>query len=170
MDRHDMQRELRRNENTLVVAGLGIAAFGVWSIVKMVLMMTLQADKVLAELDVFGESVTREQAILIVSVIAVAIVLVDMLLRLYVGLSARKDGLGGKKKSTYIVVLCIMIVVTLFADWYSAANLSELSEDSALDTLASLAVELTSTVVMIELAVAAIKVRKLRKKLAEEAR
>ena len=101
-------------------------------------------------------------------IIVAAVLVIDISLRLYVGLSARAEGFGRKHGRVYLVVAALMIVcfaalIVLSITFFSLDNY-----DSVLDAVINFAVDLTSLITLIELFVAAIRVKKLTKALAKE--
>ena len=42
----DLNRELRRYQNTLVVAGTAVIAFGAWSIIKILMILGANLDRI----------------------------------------------------------------------------------------------------------------------------
>lgn len=169
MDANAMRRELRRNENTMTVAGLGAIAFSVWTVVKAILGLTLHTREMEDLLSKIEITESTEALDLMAAYIAIGIILAfDLALRLYVGLSARKDGFGGRKSIAYIVVVCIMITVNVVTD-IAYIDSFKINPDEIIEGVVNALVELTSTLTLIELAYSSIKARVLRKKLAEEA-
>lgn len=184
MDREQIQKELRRNRSTLSVVGLGVIAFGAWSVVKTILIFVLRVGDPLANA-ILADSLPPQVFRTIFYAVIVLMLASDLLLRLYVGLSARKVGFGGKKGSAYIVLACLLAVMSIYGSVYTALHIGgteaaetpasskeyqiDLSEAEAADnTVVSVIVEVTASVTLIELIVAAVRVRQLEQKAAEQ--
>ena len=90
--------KMRRYQNLLTVSGLGVIMFGVWSVLRTILLLFFQQNAVSQAFN--DESVTVR--ILSYTILAVML-LADSLSRLFVGLSARAEGFGKKKGYAYIV-------------------------------------------------------------------
>ena len=149
--RKEIEKELRRNQNNLVVIGYGVIAFGIWSAIKVVLYTAYNTE---------SYAVTRENGIayLVVFCIVMFITLsFTLCIRLYVGLSAVNEGQGRKKRIGYIVLALIMATsnFTLLV----ANTLHFGSSESIENTIVTIIVELSSCVVLTEMAVFAIKVK-----------
>ena len=93
------QATIRRTQDTLIIAGDGVIAFGAWSWVKVALiLMFVDADKAMLLFNADG-------APLPVLYFAMgAGLLIDFGARAYVGQSARQEGRGKKKGPFYLFV------------------------------------------------------------------
>ena len=168
MDREKIEKELRRNRSTLVVVGMGVIAFGAWSVVKTVLMLTLRPGLSPAAFDTdypYSDE-TLMYHIFYYGFIALFL-LFDLLLRLFVGLNARREGLGGKKGVAYIVLACLLAAVSLVGNTAGLITIKDGVNASVNggygDLVMSLLVEITATVTLIELIVAAVRVKRLER-------
>ena len=99
--------KLRRFGNLLTVSGLGVIAFGVWNVLKMILVFVMQRDMIEA---IFAEISANALIKYITIAIIAAIMLLDFLIRLFVGLSARAEGFGKKKGVAYIVFAVLLVL------------------------------------------------------------
>ena len=105
-----METELRRRRSELLTLGFGIIAFGVWSVLKTYLYTWV--DPLIENVDV--EEQYKTAATILGYVMITIVLAMDLGLRLYVGMSARAEGLGKKKGRAYIVVAALMLLVTIF--------------------------------------------------------
>lgn len=154
---------LRRCRNRLVISGAGVIAFGVWSVVKTVLAVTLRYDEVQVLLDLDGVPFPGLIRIFVFALVAI-ILSADLALRLFVGLSARSEGFGRKKHYVYIGLAVLMIVFSL---WTIVFGFNVDDYDSIPDMAISLIVELTSDLALLEIVISAIIVKRLSKKAQE---
>lgn len=155
----ELHIRLRKNQSTLAVIGLGVIAFGVWSVIKSVLYAALNSGDLLNSLT---ENTERVFFWLLMGIVLA----MDLSLRLHVGLSAIAEGKGRKKGRGYIV-LAFLMALTSFALFALGIVLLRGSEAPGA-ALVSLVVEATSCILLVEMAVSAIKVRRLRKALMEQ--
>ena len=149
--------KMRRYQNLLTISGLGVIVFGVWTVLKTILLLFLKEDALAGLPD---NSTVR----IIFFAILTAVMLIDFLIRLFVGLSARAEGFGKKKGYAYIffaILLALMSLISLVLVFFDAG------EQSILELAISVIVETTSMIVSIELLVAAFTVKKLKKDLGE---
>ncbi len=154
---YQLQLRLRKTQSDLAVMGIGVIAFGVWSVIKSVLYVALNTESALASLE------GNKYLILAFWLILGAALAIDLAFRLYVGRSAIAEGKGRKKKNGYILLALLMSVLSFAA---LAAGL--LSQGSSTDTDsvgATLLVELTSDVLLLGVVVSAIRVKRLSRKL-----
>ena len=156
----NLQIQLRKNQNTLIVVGLGVIAFGVWSVIKSVLLTTLTGDT-LANITEQGTAVTVAFWIMLGIVLAI-----DLRLRLYVGLAAINEGRGRKKRKAYIVWAFLMAFMGALAVVIGLATIG--SSEAIGTTVVTVIVETTSCVLLVEMALAALKVKKLCRQLEEQ--
>jgi len=157
-----METELRRRRSELLTLGYGIIAFGLWSVLKTYLYTWV--DPIIKEID------TEEQykmAATILAYVMISIILAaDFGLRLYVGMSARAEGMGKKKGRAYIVVAALMLFVSVML-WLASLGFvqSRAEKEALMDYIVSMVVDLTSIAILARLVYNAVKVRQLRRQL-----
>lgn len=151
------ERKTRRYQNLLTVSGLGVIIFGLWSVLKSILLLFMK-EGILSEIP--DDTFVRVMFFLILG----GILLIDVLIRLYVGLSARAEGFGKKKGYGYVVIAILMALASLTS---LVLIFFDSNEQSLWELIVSVIVEATSLVVTIELLVAAFTVKKLKKELGE---
>ena len=151
------ERKMRRYQNLLTVSGLGVIIFGLWSVLKTILLLFMK-EGILSEIP--DDTFVRVMFFLILG----GILLIDVLIRLYVGLSARAEGFGKKKGYGYVVIAILMALASLTS---LVLIFFDTNEQSIWELIVSVIVEATSLVVTIELLVAAFTVKKLKKELGE---
>ena len=151
------ERKMRRYQNLLTVSGLGVIICGLWSCLKTILLLFLQ-DGLLKDLP--EETLYR----VIFFAILGGLLLIDVLLRLYVGLSARAEGFGKKKGYAYIVLAILLAIFSLIS---VVMLFMDMKETSISELVVSVIFEATSLIATIELLVAAFTVKKLKKELGE---
>ena len=151
----DLRR--RKDENTLVVIGGGVICFGVWSIIKTILHMIYNRA------EFFGGWNDLERAERIFSIVfTILVLLMDLLIRVYVGRSAQAEGRGQKKGSLYLVLAALLSLISV-ASLAFLIGYSDLADVSLPDSIISVVVELTAVITQVEMIVAAICVRRERK-------
>lgn len=157
-----METELRRRRSELLTLGFGIISFGVWSVLKTYLYTWV--DPIFTEIDVAEEYKTA--AAILAYVMITVILAMDLGLRLYVGMSARAEGLGKKKGRAYIVVASVMLVISIVL-WLASLGYvqSKAENDTLMDYIVSMVVDLTSIAILARLVYNAVKVRQLRRQL-----
>ena len=158
-----MERELRRQQSKLAASGLAVIAFGIWSVVKGIILMLLGEAPV--DIRVLMREVDAPVWAFVLVVVLFLIVLnVDLYLRIYVGLSARSEAAGKKKGAAYLVVACIVLtlsilsIIALFRSAYT---------DTSGDKVVTFVIEVTSLIALLNMIVASVRVKKIRKALGE---
>lgn len=158
-----MEVQLRRNQNTLVIVGKGVIAFGVWSVVKAVLHTLLNSSTYL-DFQKYPE-VSRWAMLIIFTTILLLLLSLTLLLRFRIGRSAIAEG-QGKKVKPYLGLAGFLTAVNMISFGMQVWSLFH-SPASASTTLAAMLVDLTSVVTLVELLAAAVQVRKIKQQLAE---
>ena len=167
-----MQIALRKYQHTLAVVGMGAIGFGIWSVVKAALYLTIinpLKDVVLTDY----ESMTDFEyepliALGITFGITALIVLIDLLFRWRVGKLAMDIATGNKLptarffiRTGFVILVDALELVTGFLGIIGVIS----SDESILDTVSTLLVDLTSVVTLIEMVVAAVMIRKITEQL-----
>lgn len=155
-----MEKELRRLRISLMTLGSGVFAFGVWSILKSYLYLWVNPV-------VFDDVEAQYQsAVMIVFyVMYTFFMLIDLLLRAYVGKGARAMGMGKRKGLTYMIVLSLMLTVSVLSCLFMVLRHGDtrMQNQSELDFFVSAFVEFCSMGVLAELLYTVIRVKKLEK-------
>ena len=160
-----LQIQLRKNQDTLKIVGLGVMAFGAWSIVKSILYTTAQWSSIKEEIVVPEANETIAKMVYIF-MIAVTMV-VEIVVRLYIGRSAIAEGKGERRRPGYVVVAFLITAIGLTLT-VTAFVVPGIRMELNLEALVSLFVEITSAVITLEMCWSAVRVRKLRRQLAEQ--
>ena len=155
------ERQLRKYQSMLAISGMGVVLFGAWSIAKTILMMVYAPDRLVDAQVVDQAGFSR----LVFNALMIAFLLPDLILRMYVGLSARAEAMGVRRGSGYIVIAWLMALFLIFTVVSSVALFilyGDFGFSSLFDEVAIDAVNATSASALIEVAVSARRVKKLR--------
>ena len=151
------QARIRRLQDTLIIAGDGVIAFSAWSLLKAAIFLILTGRETIDEL--FGSA--NETITIIVIIVVGAMVCIDLALRLFIGLSARSEGRGKKKRPFYLVVASLAALVNAFSAITTAFGTAYTL--SPFDTLVTIAVETTSFVALAAVVYCSVRLRSLNK-------
>ena len=159
---------LRRDENTLMVVGSGVILFGIWSVVKALLQGNASFSNMLAEArleDAGLEELGFGDLSWLVAALAAAFVLIALLLdlsiRIFVGMSARAEGRGKKQGPVYLVLSVLLLALSgVFICSYLIMLFH--GSDQVMDADAAILVELTSFVTLLQMILSAVRVRRAR--------
>lgn len=157
-----METALRRNQNTLVVIGQGVIAFGAYTVVRAILQLLLDPAWFIG--DVAEENLRAEYTML--ALFLTVVLGGDLLLRVYIGRRAIRDGKGRQVGTRYIVfavLLALADVAVVITDLTSKDPYTS----GLLELAVTLIADITMAVTTVELVLAALRVRKLRRQLAE---
>jgi hypothetical protein len=172
--------KLRKYEHTLAISGAAVVAFGIWSVVKAVVyFIVIPLAKVGADLRETGgvdfESIQSfgitDRGLGYITAISIVLVLmIDLLMRFYVGRAAILEGRGNKKGSFYLIIsavvvalLCMSIVRRAIV-WFipdETGIMKDLMDAAGVSQI----LDLTSLFALIQVIVSAIMVRRLREQL-----
>ena len=161
-----VEAKLRKQQSILICSGLGVILFGVWSIIRIVLMRFMDPQHFL-EVFTTAELVDEVLYERVVMAVVLVIYMLDLILRSYIGLSAIQEGNGKyKKRGTYICIATLVSVLVIITDIVDISAF--FTGDTGLESFLSSVVEMTIHIATIEIVVAAIKVRILRQQIADK--
>ena len=105
-----MERVLRKKRGELILSGIGAILLGIWAFVKVILNILFAADYVhrIFDFDSFDPELKTVTLFLWV-LMGVA----GMLLYLYVGIRAVREGRTGKRQRSYLVLAAMLLVVNV---------------------------------------------------------
>lgn len=164
---------------TLVIVGTGIIMFGAWAALKMYSLILLRTDKSVEEyreMLFYGrDDVSNKEVLIWLIVITTVYVLVELGIRVYVGMHAIAEGRGYGSGRLYLVFTMMLILagsLAVLLDTYivlvnlvgGGVNEGELTRR---DAGTSLVIDLTSLVMTIEMMAAAFRVKKHNKMVRE---
>lgn len=155
----------RRNLNTLVVLGTGVMMFAVWGIIKLIAEILLGFQFIEPE-DL--EDLGTEGIVFVTAFVAI-VLSIDVILRLYVGIRARREGHGKKVGVGHLIVSVLLIIESVFTTAFVIWTIVTQTEGME-DPFVALLMELSSLVITLEVFMASISVRRYRRRLAKEAK
>ena len=167
---------IRKSQNTLIVVGMGTILFSVWTAVKMLGTLFLLKDETVAAVrriaDENSLAVSDKLIFQIVLVFAVLFMLVSVGIRTHIGLAAISEGRGRRGRKGYLILAAIIIIVNVLAA-ITNKILSNPQESfgalSADTSMSSFVIELTSMVMLTEMIVSAIRLRRARLRVSHSA-
>lgn len=155
----NMEAQLRRHQNTLRIMGPGVIIIELWVILKAIAIMIMVPDSGTAMINTTAED---DSFYIIFSIILFLYLAIDIGLRLFIGLSARAEGMGKKKSVAYVVFAILLALVMAVAMVFELIHLTWVT-DSVITFFVSAILNLTSIWFLIQVVVASIRVRKLKK-------
>ena len=168
------QIKYRKYAYNMIIGGIAVIAFSVWSVIKAAFYLAFQGVDLSAFLDEDSAAFLRGADMMQLRVLNIAFAVIvfsflaiDLAVRFYIGRSAIMDAQGRKEKSPVYIVLALMIGIGLINGMFFGAGAAEQSEAAAEVTRAlsaSRMVDLTSVRALVELAVSSILVRHYRRK------
>lgn len=159
-----MERKLRKQQSLLVDAGTGVILFGVLGVAKVNLYLGL--SPVFQEvLHMIAQEIEMdEKTIITILWFLVAMWLImEMGVRLYVGLSAIAEGKGKKKGYVYLLVAAALLGTTLSQSWATFGPEALAKSDISMSLILNFCMELISVYVILELLITGIRVKRLKK-------
>ena len=155
------QAKKRRLQHTLSIAGIGVFAFCVWSLAKITIFLYL-VDEATLQQTISGLLGIKDLQITTALYISlVVIVIVDVVVRGYVGLSARAEGHGKKKGSFYLVVAVLAAIANICS--LVAIAFSTTLVLSPLNMVVSIIVEATAVAALVLVVRSAVALRRMDK-------
>lgn len=139
------------------IAGIGVIAFCVWSMIKTSLFLFLTEDTEVYRLFKIDEQVSLTLLYVVVGVMF----LVDVAIRAYVGLSARAEARGKKKTPIYLVVAAFAAVANASSGILTAIGSGVVL--STFDLVITVVIEITATAALVSVIYCSVRLRRLRK-------
>ena len=149
---------LQKSRFSLLCSGNALITFTAWIVVRSIIQFYFRTG-------------TMEELGLLMSVIVPVIVFgaIDVVLKFIVGLSARAEARGKRKRGAYIVLGIILAAFTVFELISMLLSYSFYYEtEGLLGMIVTMAVEATVLFAEVDLVVSAINVRKTEKEIAEK--
>ncbi|MBQ1422931.1 MAG: hypothetical protein IIY96_00665 [Lachnospiraceae bacterium] len=150
-----MDREQRKYQNTLIVTGGGVIAFGIWSLVRFMTYFLLNTR---AMMELLGLE-SREDVIFVYLVVFVML-LFDLAVRVFVGRAAIMEGTGRKKGNIYIAAAVVLLIWTAMSVYNDFLTFSR-SYNDVLDGYAATLADVTSMFILAELLITAVRLKKM---------
>lgn len=160
-----MNKKLRKQQNLLVDAGIGVILFAVWNVVKTNLYLGFSPIFIEEVYEAAKEAELNEKFFLAFFITFVVVILLWQLgIRMYIGLSAMAEGKGKTKGIAYLVLAAVSLLIDLQAAW-QVFGIERILEDEgpSVDLITGLCMEAVSIYVLLELLISGIRVKKLRK-------
>ena len=149
-----MEQKRRKYQNILGISGLATIVFGIWSIVKSILLTALNSFQG------SGDTVEIDKSDLLpLFGIVLLYVLIDLLLRIYVGVSARRESKGKKKSILYLIIAGILGIITFANIIYTFLQISSLE---TVDIFVSVIIEMISLFALVETIIYGIRLKLLK--------
>ncbi len=164
-DTNDVLIEIRRHQSTLMTSGSAVIALSLWSFVKTMLMAFAVDDKLATSAhETFGPEVTGTELAVYYAVFVVLLLLIGIIVLgppIYVGRSAIAEGMGKPKGSFYVVLADLLMVVNVISSVSICMHAGGLLK--SLEALFTCLIDLSFSLALLDLMVAAVKVRRLNK-------
>ena len=139
-----MDATIRRLQNNLITLGTGTIAFGIWTVIKYFLLCTVDIPNIIDSTGQIPDDIYR---------IAFFIICV-------IGFSARSEGRGKKKGWFYLITAIITILLYVFGVITEITAMFSATE-GLLNKIITLLIDTTSIVLIIEIIISSIKLKKL---------
>lgn len=162
-----MEADIRHQQYTLFYSGMAVLFFGIWGILKLCIKFYHNPITIDPELLDPGED--AQFALLLLILLYVALIAIDSIIRLYIGLCAVSEGRGRWKHSVYLVITAVYLIVNILLsystlvdifDWDMFVNDPHFFEETLTTTIIDLSCNLTFVLILI----ASVKLRYLAKK------
>lgn len=160
---------MRRYRSNLYVAGTGVIAFEIWSLIRFSIAYLTRPELLQNPLREILQNQNHSRpetvfAILFIVLVSAALLGGTLAVRLYIGLSARQEGRGQpRKRPTYLAVTWLLIVINAVGIGLALAQgvyRPGGNEGSLNGGVVSLLVDLTCLAALVEVAVMGRRVRR----------
>ena len=155
MNSQELERELRRNQDTLASLGLGVLAFCVWTIIKASALFIVRIPK---QIESSLDPQYKTMGIVIALIMLVVLIAISFSLRVYIWRSTRPKWRQGSRKGKYLIAVGFLAAVSLFSlvGWVVGVFWPDaLKSFGSEDDLMGAVVELTALITLIQMIAAA---------------
>ena len=161
----ELHIKLRKTENGLITGGLVVILFGVWNVIRIFLFCFMD--------NVQKRTILKSTELLtafpwLMYIVLGILALFDLLLRWYVGRRAILEGRYGKEKKFYLVWLIFMIVIGYLLESSNLKQAIGVRGNDWEDAVVAAIVDGTSLLIMIQVLLSSLEVKRLRRKIKEE--
>ena len=162
-----MEKELRKRQSQLVEAGAGVILFAVWSMAKVNLFLGLSSISLDDVYDVASEvGINKTFFLAFIVFIFATILLTQLSIRLYIGLSATAEGKGKNKSWFYLVLTLLLLVTDIQWNWQAFGIDNFLAgEGLTASQITGICMEIASDYVLLELLISGIYVKRLKRQM-----
>ena len=162
-----MEIELRKRQNRLVDAGVGVILFAIWSVAKVNLYLGLSMFPIDQLYETADQAGINEKFFLAFMItIVAAILLWQLSTRLYIGLAAVAEGKGKKKGWGYLVLTAVLLIIDIQTSWENFIVERILAgEGLSVNLITGICMEAAAVYAMLELLISGIIVKKLRRQM-----
>ena len=156
-----------------MVVGAGVMGFGIWSVVKSILTLVFlnlfKTDKLLENYIPVTEFENESNIVLIITILVIVVtLLIDLILRWKVGKEARAIAADNKPVTARFYLLSAIPVLIDSLEFVSGilAVIGIVETEIDIDIFATLLVDFTSVVMLIEMIYSTVQINKIKKELA----
>lgn len=156
-----------------MVVGAGVMGFGIWSVVKSILTLVFlnlfKANKLLENYIPVTELENESNIVLIITILVIVVtLLIDLILRWKVGKEARAIAADNKPVTARFYLLSAIPVLIDSLEFVSGilAVIGIVETEIDIDIFATLLVDFTSVVMLIEMIYSTVQINKIKKELA----
>ncbi len=153
----------RRLENNLVTLGTGIIAFGLWAFIKLLLTVIFVGSAY------FEDTAEEDRLVAVIATWVVAIL--NLLMYVWLGFSARAEGKGKQKKPFYLIIVGMIslysITVILLEAYYLLTEFNHIED--TLTFFVTIIIDVTRMIFLIELIYSSVSLRIIKKNERKEA-
>ena len=163
--------KMRKSQNTLIITGMGVLLFGIWNVIKTMGIIFLNRAVVIQalkdQLELTSEDLVdmTDNILFFVFLFIMALYLsFGVITRTIVGFSAISEGKKYRHRKLYLVV-CFLLIFGSMSDivntllYYNDETLDLFNLEAENSAIVSIIIEITSIIIIIEMLVAAFRVR-----------
>ena len=158
--------KFRHNSDTLKILGAGVIVYGFWSVIKVVTYVILGVPLFTSE-DL--KNIEEVPVDFIMGILAVMLA-GDVIVRLIIGICSVVEGRNHDKRAPgfYLVFAVWEILFGIFSVIAVIYQFLTLEDDTFIEVYVSFFMELTSLAILVEVYIAALSVRRYKKRLAKK--
>ncbi len=162
----DENIKLRQYRNHLVTGGTAVLAFGVWNAMRLILYALMSSNSEELFTSLRAEGISSVYIVFIIIIVLLVASSIDLIIRAYVGLSARAEGLEKRQGKVYPVFAVILVITNFLSMIYDIIHYWDVYENT-LRLRGSVLLDVISLFASVQLVISIYQVRKITRSVAK---
>lgn len=162
-----MEADIRHQQYTLFFSGLAVLFFGIWGILK--LCVKFYHNPITIDSNLLDPGEDAQFALLLLILLYIAVIAIDSVIRLYIGLCAVSEGRGRWKHSVYLVITAVYLIANILMSFSTLIDIFDWEmfiKDPKFfeETFTTILIDMTCNISFVLILIASIKMRYIVKK------
>lgn len=167
----EIKRKIKQYESNMVISGMGVIVFGLWSIIKLLISVIYGSQESRNEILGLMEGEDALYVNIIMALIIVILSIIIILIHGYIGIKSIRYGRGTKRNIFFLFIAFVLAVLTItgIPNYFKSADTGAYDFSKLEDTVvASILVDLAFCYILFDIVYSAIRLAYFNKKMKEQ--